>query len=291
MNKKITPRVIRIIALQSVLVIIAVTILGGAVITHQKYKAKLENPDSAHSDAADVEEGTQASDAEKTDPEASSSSSTTKVPETTSSPDEENYPYAYAGFTPKVTDVNADLSKFIVNGKYSLPADYKPQLAEAVKGSGVYLDYRVAPYYQQMYDAAKADGITLTPISGYRSYDRQKNNFENRIKENMNKGMDKVEATKTAATVIMVPGSSEHNAGLAMDICSLSESFENHKEFEWLDEHAAEYGFILRYPKDERSREITGVVYEPWHYRFVGVEVAKEIKSKGITFEEYVGVA
>ena len=274
MNKKITPRVIRIIALQSVLVIIAVTILGGAVITHQKYKAKLENPDSAHSNTADIEEGTQASDAEKTDPEASSSSSTTKVPETTSSPDEENYPYAYAGFTPKVTDVNADLSKFIVNGKYSLPADYKPQLAEAVKGSGVYLDYRVAPYYQQMYDAAKADGITLTPISGYRSYDRQKNNFENRIKENMNKGMDKVEATKTA-----------------MDICSLSESFENHKEFEWLDEHAAEYGFILRYPKDERSREITGVVYEPWHYRFVGVEVAKEIKSKGITFEEYVGVA
>lgn len=290
MNKKITPRVIRIIALQSVMVILAVTALGGAVITHQKYKGMLENPGS---ESVSTQDGTTlpVSD-EKTPDETTSSTSGTEAPtQGTSAPDPNQYPYAYAGFLPKVTDVNADLSKLIVNGKYSLPANYKPQLAEAVKGSGVYLDYRVAPYYQQMYDAALKDGITLTPISGYRSYDRQKNNFENRIKEHMNSGMDKVEATKKAATVIMVPGSSEHNAGLAMDICSLAESFENYKEFQWLDEHAHEYGFILRYPKDERSREITGVVYEPWHYRYVGVDTAKEIKSKGITLEEYVGVA
>ena len=290
MNKKITPRVIRIIALQSVMVILAVTALGGAVITHQKYKGMLENPGS---ESVSTQDGTTlpVSD-EKTPDETTSSTSGTEAPtQGTSAPDPNQYPYAYAGFLPKVTDVNADLSKLIVNGKYSLPAGYKPQLAEAVKGSGVYLDYRVAPYYQQMYDAALKDGITLTPISGYRSYDRQKNNFENRIKQHMNSGMDKVEATKKAATVIMVPGSSEHNAGLAMDICSLAESFENYKEFQWLDEHAHEYGFILRYPKDERSKEITGVVYEPWHYRYVGVDTAKEIKSKGITLEEYVGVA
>lgn len=290
MNKKITPRVIRIIALQSVMVILAVTALGGAVITHQKYKGMLENPGS---ESVSTQDGTTlpVSD-EKTPDETTSSTSGTEAPtQGTSAPDPNQYPYAYAGFLPKVTDVNVDVSKIIVNGKYSLPANYKPQLAEAVKGSGVYLDYRVAPYYQQMYDAALKDGITLTPISGYRSYDRQKNNFENRIKEHMNSGMDKVEATKKAATVIMVPGSSEHNAGLAMDICSLAESFENYKEFQWLDEHAHEYGFILRYPKDERSREITGVVYEPWHYRYVGVDTAKEIKSKGITLEEYVGVA
>lgn len=292
MNKKITPRVIRIIALQSVIVIIAVTVLGGAVITHQKYKSMLENPGS---ESVSVQDGTTDSGAvdEKTTlPTSAPSSSAGETPsQGADTPDPNQYPYAYAGFLPKVTDVNADLSKFIVNGKYSLPADYKPQLAEAVKGSGVYLDYRVAPYYQQMYDAAKKDGITLTPISGYRSYERQKNNFENRIAEHMNSGLDKVEATKKAATVIMVPGSSEHNAGLAMDICSLAESFENYKEFQWLDEHAHEYGFILRYPKDERSKEITGVVYEPWHYRYVGVDTAREIKSRGITLEEYVGVA
>ena len=292
MNKKITPRVIRIIALQSVMVILAVTALGGAVITHQKYKSMLENPGSESVSTQDSTTGSGAVDEKTTLPTSVPSSSASETPtQGTSAPDPNQYPYAYAGFIPKVTDVNADLSKFIVNGKFSLPEDYKPQLAEAVKGSGVYLDYRVAPYYQQMYDAAKKDGITLTPISGYRSYERQKNNFENRIKEHMNSGLDKVEATKKAATVIMVPGSSEHNAGLAMDICSLAESFENYKEVRWLDEHAHEYGFILRYPKDERSKEITGVVYEPWHYRYVGVDAAKEIKSKGITFEEYVGVA
>lgn len=287
MNKKITPRVIRIIALQSVMVILAVTALGGAVITHQKYKSMLENPGS---EIVSTQDGTTLPTSDEKEPDEPTAGTDTPT-QGTSAPDPNQYPYAYAGFIPKVTDVTADLSKLIVNGKYSLPANYKPQLAEAVEGSGVYLDYRVAPYYQQMYDAALKDGITLTPVSGYRSYDRQKNNFETRIKEHMNSGMDKVEATKKAATVIMVPGSSEHNAGLAMDICSLSESFEYYKEFRWLDEHAHEYGFILRYPKDERSKEITGVVYEPWHYRYVGVDAAKEIKSKGITLEEYVGVA
>ena len=104
-------------------------------------------------------------------------------------------------------------------------------------------------------------------------------------------GLNKVDATVKASQIVLLPGTSEHNAGLAMDICSLSVSFENTAEFRWLDAHAHEYGFILRYPKDERSREITGVVYEPWHYRYVGVDTAKEIKSKGITLEEYVGVA
>ena len=287
MNKKITPRVIRIIVLQSVMVIIAVTALGGAVIKHQQYKTMLENPGS---ESVSTQDGSALGYDGIAIPETTEASSEAQT-QNTEAPDPNQYPYAYAGFMPKVTDVNADLSKFIVNGNYSLPANYKPQLAEAVKGSGVYLDYRVAPYYQQMYDAAKKDGITLTPISGYRSYERQKNNFENRIATHMNSGMDKIEATKKAATVILPPGTSEHNAGLAMDICSLAESFENYKEFQWLDEHAHEYGFILRYPKDERSKEITGVVYEPWHYRYVGVDTAKEIKSKGITLEEYVGVA
>ena len=305
MNKKITPRVIRIIALQSVIVMIAVTVLGGAVITHQRYKTVLANPNMPVEDSYEIltqpihstTESTSAQDSpeDTTAGQTTGTTAPTSQPESKPAPENETPnnqdPYAYAGFTPQITDVNADLSKFIVNSNYTLPANYKPTLAEAVKGSGVYLDYRVAPYYQQMYDAALADGITLTPVSGYRSYERQQRNFENRIKENMDAGMDKTEATKSAATVIMVPGSSEHNAGLAMDICSLAQSFENYDEFEWLDQHAAEYGFILRYPKDEKSRNITGVIYEPWHYRFVGIETAKEIKERGITLEEYLGLA
>ena len=300
MNKKISSRVIKIIVLQAVIVAVTVTVFGGAVITHQKYKNTFVAPSVSGVTDENGTTSINSSDVQNSSSTNQATSTTTTTvttsPEATEPSDEtpsasEQYPYAYAGFTPQITDVNADLSRFIVNGKYSLPANYKPTLAEAVKGSGVYLDYRVAPYYQQMYDAAKADGITLTPISGYRSYERQKNNFENRIKENMNAGMDKTEATKVAATVIMVPGSSEHNAGLAMDICSLAQSFENYAEYEWLDQHAAEYGFILRYPKDEKSREITGVIYEPWHYRYVGVDVAKEIKARGITLEEYLGLA
>ena len=173
-----------------------------------------------------------------------------------------------------------------------MPEGYKPTLAEAVKGSGKYLDYRVAPYYQAMYDKALEDGINLTPVSGYRSYDLQVELFEDQIQlEIDNNGLDKTKATVAAATEVMIPGGSEHNAGLAMDICSLSESFEDTDEAAWLRENAADFGFILRYPKDAKSRAITKVIYEPWHYRFVGVEAAKDIKSKGITLEEYLNAA
>ena len=293
MNKKMTSKVIRTIVIQAVLVIVTITVVGGAVITHQKYKSS-PNPDSTTSSVQDsTSQSTEVTDMQSTS--SSTSQQPTQSDEEASSTeptyDSNKYPYGYAGFMPEITDTSVDISKILVNGKYSLPENYKPTLAEAVKGSGVMLDYRVAPYYQAMYDAAKADGITLTPVSGYRSYQRQTNNFENRIKENMNAGLDRKEATIKAATVIMVPGSSEHNAGLAMDICSLSESFENTKEFEWLNENAANYGFILRYPKDAESREITGVVYEPWHYRYVGIETAKDIKAKGVTLEEYLGKA
>ena len=294
MNKKMTAKVIRTIVIQAVLVIITITVVGGAVITHQKYKTT-PDPDST---TTTVQDQTTTSEVNTTQSTASTSQSSVADEDTSTSTsateptyDSDKHPYGYAGFTPEITDMSTDLSKILVNGKYSLPKNYKPTLAEAVKGSGVMLDYRIAPYYQAMYDAAKADGITLTPVSGYRSYERQTNNFENRIKDNMNAGLDRKEATIKAATVIMVPGSSEHNAGLAMDICSLSESFENTKEFEWLSENAANYGFILRYPKDAKSKEITGVVYEPWHYRFVGIDAAKDIKAKGVTLEEYLGRA
>lgn len=301
MNKKMTPRVIRLIALQCVVVIITISVVGFAVMKHSEYK----HPENITTSSSD--EGTTASTNQptvpSTEPSQSTSSSTSQSSQSSENSEDSSesssttllstaeHPYAYAGFTPQTADTNIDFTRILVNGKYCLPENYKPALSEAVPGSGQYLDHRVAPHYLEMYNAAKADGITLTPISGYRSYQRQKNNFENRIANNMNAGLDRVEATKKAATVIMIPGASEHNAGLAMDICSLAESFENTKEFDWLDAHAAEYGFILRYPKDARSREITGVVYEPWHYRYVGVEAAKEIKSRGITLEEYLGYA
>lgn len=204
----------------------------------------------------------------------------------------EDYDYAYAGFEPAYADMNvSDWRMILVNRDYILPDGYKPELENAVEGGydDVYLDERVAPYYNEMYKAAYEDGIHLVPISGYRSVDRQKNNFERKINTFIDQGYDKVEATQKAATVILPPGTSEHNAGLAMDICSLEQDFEDTKEFEWLCENAADYGFILRYPEDKQ--DITRIIYEPWHWRYVGVEAAQEMKASGECLEEYLGVA
>ena len=174
----------------------------------------------------------------------------------------------------------------VVNTEREIPADYTPRLAE-VASSGVYLDYRVAPHYNEMYAAAKKDGITLTPFSGYRSYARQQRNYNNLTNQYMSQyNLSREEAAKKAATVILPPGTSEHNLGLAMDICNTNSSFSSQKEYKWLMEHAHEYGFILRYTAVKQS--ITGIIPEPWHWRYVGVEHAKKIKDSGLCLEEYL---
>lgn len=199
-----------------------------------------------------------------------------------------DYAYAYAGFTPKEIDIRArEWNLMLVNRDYILPQDYSPELAEAAAGTGVRMDARVAPYYQKMYDAAKADGITLTPLSGHRRISTQKTNFENKINYYIGLGYDRVAATQKAAEIILPPGTSEHNAGLAMDILSLDVEFEQTAAFRWLQEHAQDYGFILRYPKDKE--DITKITYEPWHWRFVGEQYAPLIKESGKCLEEYLG--
>ncbi len=174
----------------------------------------------------------------------------------------------------------------IVNTEKEMPADYVPKLAE-VASSGVYLDYRAAAHYNEMYSAAKKDGITLTPYSGYRSYARQQRNYNNLTETYMSRyGLSREDAAKKAATVILPPGTSEHNLGVAMDICNTNSTFSSQKEYKWLTEHAHEYGFILRYTAEKQP--ITGIIPEPWHWRYVGVEHAEKIKESGMCLEEYV---
>ena len=177
-------------------------------------------------------------------------------------------------------------SLVVVNGTRAMPEGYKPQLV-SVAGTDVQMDYRVAPYYTAMYEAAKKDGITLTPYSGYRSYERQKRNYNNLTEKYMTQyNLSREDAAIKAATVILPPGTSEHNLGLAMDICNTYDSFANQKEYAWLVEHAHEYGFILRYTAEKQP--VTGIVPEPWHWRFVGVEYATEIKESGLCLEEWL---
>lgn len=176
----------------------------------------------------------------------------------------------------------------LVNSSYRIPEDYQPDLVY-VCGSSERLDKKVATHYERMYTAAQKEGINLAPCSGYRSYELQERNYNRKVEFFESQGYPTEEAKVKAATIIMPPGSSEHNLGYAMDIVCVEEWFEGTPEFQWLQENAADYGFILRYPKDKQ--DITKVIYEPWHWRYVGVELAKELKSSGLVLEEYMGVA
>lgn len=176
----------------------------------------------------------------------------------------------------------------LVNSSYRIPDSYEPDLVY-VCGSGERLDRKVAEHYEKMYNAALKDGVKLVPCSGYRSYELQERNYNNKVSFYESQGYSNKDAKVKAATIIMPPGSSEHNLGYAMDIVCVDEWFEDTAEFKWLTENAADYGFIMRYPKDKQ--DITKVIYEPWHWRYVGVELAKELKDSGLVLEEYMGVA
>lgn len=192
-----------------------------------------------------------------------------------------------------IVDTDAvEWNLIVVSLTREIPEGYKPEVVEVVN-SGHDLDKRVAPYYEKMYYAAKKEGIILTPFSGNRSYERQRINYNNLTETYMARyGLDRKAAQKKAATVILPPGTSEHNIGLAMDICNTYDSFASSKEYAWLTKNAYKYGFILRYPKGKE--DVTGIVYEPWHWRFVGTEYAKKIRDSGLCLEEYldsVGIA
>lgn len=220
----------------------------------------------------------------------SNSNSTQSQSKATQGAVSSTYEYSYAGFTPTtVTITDSNWQTVLVNRHYALPNSYEPQLAHSVTtdSTSKMLDYRVAPHYNEMFQAAAKDGIYLTPVSGYRSYQLQKNNFENKINTYIGQGYDRTKATQMAAKIILPPGTSEHNAGLAMDIISLEQSFDTTAAYRWLSANAQDYGFILRYPKDKQ--DITEVIYEPWHWRYVGVETAKAIKASGLCLEEYLG--
>ena len=188
------------------------------------------------------------------------------------------------------TTISIDESNWeltLLNTNYKLPDGYVPELAPAIPGSGEQLDKRVQPHYEEMYNAAKAEGILLTPYSGYRSYETQTRLHKNKVNSYMSQGYSYNEAEKMATRWSMLPGCSEHNFGVAMDICNTNDDFNLTEQYAWLVKHAAEYGFIERY-KGEKT-DYTGVAAEPWHWRYVGVENAVKINESGLCLEEYLG--
>ena len=178
----------------------------------------------------------------------------------------------------------------LVNPWNSLPEGFTVETTSLLNGESV--DSRCYSALKQMLDdcQAKSGGIPIV-CSSYRPHDKQVRLFKEQVAKNMKEGMTREEAEKEAGTVVAVPGTSEHELGLAVDICDsenqlLDESQANTDTQKWLMENCWDYGFILRYPVSKS--EITGIIYEPWHYRYVGVEAAKEIQARGVCLEEYL---
>ena len=178
----------------------------------------------------------------------------------------------------------------LVNDKNPLPENYKGNLViipqKYLKGELNQIDKNVWPYLQAMFDNARKEGIDIGCWSPYRSYATQKWLFQRKIDNLISTGTPESEAEEKAATVVARPGTSEHQTGLALDINSASSSFSKTNAYKWLCENAEDYGFVQRYTAEKQSK--TGIIPESWHWRFVGINAAKEMNELGYCLEEYV---
>lgn len=172
----------------------------------------------------------------------------------------------------------------LVNKWNELPSDYKVELIKLSNGECV--DTRIYPMLQSMFDAARADGIYPIVASGYRTAQKQQEILNAKIEELKSSGYSNEDAETEAKYWVAVPGTSEHQLGLAVDINADGVHSYGTEVYKWLEKNAHLYGFINRYPADKK--EITGVANEPWHYRYVGIEAATEIHKRGICLEEYL---
>lgn len=200
--------------------------------------------------------------------------------------------------TPVGTKPQQSWSTMLVNQWSYMPEGYVPDVRE-ISYDGVSplnnkFDVRAADALEQMLADARNAGYNMYLVSAYRSHDYQVNLFNRKVNEYKALGYDDETAYSEASQWVAIPGTSEHCTGLAADIVSstwynynsdLTHDFEDTEHFDWLYEHCADYGFILRYPKGAEA--ITGITYEPWHYRFVGIEAAKYIMENHITLEEF----
>ena len=211
------------------------------------------------------------------------------TPDNSSSQKEETPSEPEIFVTPTGVELDANFGRLLlINGENALPDDYDTKVREYL----VEIDpqYRnnnyvtqihkdVYPYITAMVAAAQKDGVDLRVWSPFRSYAIQNDLFQKQVNR---VGGDE----EKAATVVARPGTSEHNTGLCADFNMASDTFESTPMYTWMCENAEDYGFILRYPKDKQH--ITGVIYESWHWRFVGINNAKLINELGVTLEEFI---
>ena len=176
-------------------------------------------------------------------------------------------------------DIDIDSWEYVlVNAEHSI-GEYAPELGEF---EGQKLDQRILEPMQSFVAGARAEGLSVFLSSGYRGYEEQQYLFNRKVEQY---------GEEQAATIVSRPGTSEHQTGLACDITDeyyelKNESLENTALYQWMSRHCQEYGFIVRYPKDKEK--ITGIIYEPWHFRYVGVEAATYMAEHNLCLEEFV---
>lgn len=228
-------------------------------------------------------------------PASTPSTTASASPQTSSKPAQSPAASPKSSSTPSKSDGLQVIAKpesvtVLVNKQFSLPSSYEPTdlvypdvpftFTEKVEKRK--MRSAAAGALEKLFAGAKKDGIHLAGVSAYRSYATQKSVFQRYVQ------MDGEEKAKTYSAV---PGTSEHETGLAIDVsgsdgkCAAEDCFGGTKEANWLEKHAPEYGFIIRYPQGKAA--ITGYQYEPWHIRYVGVDTAKDIVAKKMTMEEY----
>ena len=207
------------------------------------------------------------------------------TPSPTPGPDEEKDPSVFWKNIP-VTEIPADPFLILVNHERALPEDYQSKL-ELTSVQGYKMQVTAAENLRRLIADAAEDGIKIVLCSGFRTHNRQIELYTGRIKtvQKQNPNLTWEEACRKAATINTLPGTSEHETGLCWDFADLNYSFDTTKEYRWLISHCTDYGFVCRYPKEKR--DITGIIYEPWHYRYVVVEAAKEMEKLGMCLEEY----
>ena len=187
----------------------------------------------------------------------------------------------------------ADPYLVLVNNNLPLVQEPAPALAVADDAAGARLEQQAAAAWQEMASAAEAVGIRLTLVEGYQDAARRQALFDARKQTYLDQGMAEADAAARAAAIVPRPECNESATGLAADILAedydaLDTGFADTDAFRWLRAYAADYGFILRWPED--CQAATGMVFEPWHWRYVGVENAQAVYASGLSLEEFLAV-
>ncbi len=183
-------------------------------------------------------------------------------------------------------DSGQDWRLILVNKAHPIPEDWEISFTELSNGNRV--DSRIYPDLQQMFDDARAAGLGLFVREGYRTWEEQQQLMDDKVAAFIQEGYERPEAERLAEQWVAVPGTSEHQLGISVDINADTAVSSNDAVYGWLEANAHRYGFIKRYPEDKT--DITGINNEPWHFRYVGKEAAQEIFEQGICLEEYLGL-